>query len=348
MTFLLAWKFNGTAFMLADSAITYEIDEEVKLNMKKGPSSFGEISHQDDNILITEAGVKIHNIENKVLLGYAGSTYQVNLLLQEIKIHISNYVELDFISTINRIIQTADFSDLIFTIAFIANGEVKLFFFDSSKEHKLFETNGFCHPGAGRYFDVTNYYNQSLHIGLTDDDVLASITAFVTCMSVNYRLLEKGVGGFFTGAYLKDDEINWLKDIGYYLYSPSTEPDLVKIFTRNNMVYSRSNPSEVHIYHNTLLSGEYAIKIWQEIEPLSYSGIVDYFVFIGINKLRCIVLSKENNKGPYIENKMEGDKFLTLIRSDMLQYLDYLYNLKLNDEEQMLFFWFEGFRAAKV
>lgn len=321
MTFVAAWKLKNEIFVTGDTAITIRLFHPVilqdKINYKAKRSSFYELHQYSQDKIIEEKHLKIYNIDNKYILGYAGDA--------DIAFDIINEIYDQVKLKENKISEIVKNATLIYggavqlVIGYFENGETKLFTFnhDGKFEIKFHDTPVLI--GKINAHEVLESFTPEL-INFINNNKLTSnpndkLILFSTCLQsilIRANLIEHGIGGTFTGAYLNKKTFVWQKDTGYITFEmndnvPANEtspnilyknPRFIFLFHRNNRLATLSlndrneyrdiklinhyiNPS---IARNQRDKFETEIKEWiKEYENLIVKQIkkikLNYFVF---------------------------------------------------------------------
>lgn len=328
MTYILAWRDKSNVYISGDSAVSRRNVSDDYINDVKNKgvltTSFGETLVLTNEKVVEESVLKIHNINNNFIIGYAGTG--------DVAIDVIKALEEEGELTKNNIVrkikgETLRFgSDFQMVIGFFDKRSSILLSFNLYGKRKVRSHPKFTPVGLGnmRNDDLLKLVSSDM----IDTFITSSITksaerrivmtsAFVQVVILRANLLPNGVGGFFSGAYLNKHGFFWQKDLGIidfkmkplatkYGRDPNLlfrSPQFVGIIIRDNKVAILSsklfaNYSDFKIFSQYINSYElkqfyeeyeiqhnnWIIQNQQEITDIITNFDYDYFVFICTDK----------------------------------------------------------------
>ncbi len=210
MTYVLAWKSGGKAFLCADSAIT--IDGEDKSRTYPSKSSFQEWHVFGDKRTVVERMLKIARFTN-VAMAFSGDVYLADIVIGETKARIAQgnspreafQLAIMNCSPIERELQ------LVLCIQGQSYQEVLTF--DSSRNCDIEELPDNAWTYLGRFDEdlnklIVNTIDQLL--GMPPAVVLTRALAILQSFCIHSPLLSDiGVGGVFSGLWMDSEGIFW-------------------------------------------------------------------------------------------------------------------------------------------
>lgn len=237
MTYCLGWKYNGKAFIVADTAITSF--EPVLTQVDK--STFGEKHEEYNHGYVEESKLKLLKLNEDTLVSFSGTV----AVAEEAIYHLRNMLEYNF--SIDESLKSLqqNYSNYNFELLIITRDkqENKLFYFSTEN---YFEVEDYKEIGSGKdvheFSDsVISFLLEKENDGLDSDTLLACVVIFIQCISIKHMLFRFGVGGTIFGAFL-DKQINWCKDLFYYLYQDEllSNQSCVSVISRFDTVCSAS------------------------------------------------------------------------------------------------------------
>ena len=228
MTYCVGWKNRNDIFIVADSAVTFTNDCTDKLLH----TSFGEITVKCNNTEISESITKIHGINNKLIIGYAGN---IDNALKCID-YIRKLVVLEDDSIDNALYLISKNTDIIndvtLIVGFFDNGIAKLCKVEDSDIEvidNLVEIGSIptSHNFSNKIRWMINKGSKKFlydgKITLTNREILPAIIITAQCYSIKYRLMDYGVGGAFYGASLTKEGFKKNENISYMITNKSPQ-----------------------------------------------------------------------------------------------------------------------------
>lgn len=323
MTFILAWKDKKNVFVTGDAAVTRRgvsdnyIDDII--NGGKLTTAFGESISIRKGQVIQESVLKIHNLNNRFILGYAGTgdiaIDVINDLEQDINLNEKNIV-----SKIKDATERYG-SEFQMVIGFRNKNSAVLLSFNLFGKRKVryHERNKPIRLGNLRSDDLMKFVSDEIAImfttiaqNVTPNKKLVMASVFMQGVILRAGLIAQGVGGFFTGGFVNRDGFFWQKDtcvIKFHLRNgakPNTRdpaqlfsgPRLIALIIRESKLAILSfdlnrNYRDVTIFHNYIsrykIRYDYAeleqnFNIWKdqyqgEIADILQNFLFDFLVF---------------------------------------------------------------------
>ncbi len=345
MTFIVAWKSKDAIFITGDSALTrtgYNLEYlNYAKNRTKWKTTFDEDIVLNQEKIVEESVVKVHNINNKLIIGYAGTGNNA----VDVIAHIEQNVNLEL----------TNLQELISEGATMYGGKFQMvvgYFYKSTPCMLTFNLNGnsefedeYCWAllGSGRnnkilkqlslntihFLEKSNKYN-------SNQDKLVQFCSQIQSLILRHQLLNTGVGGFFTGGYLTKRKFTWQNDTAYVTFllseetkwnqnSPNvrfTNSRFVFLFHRANKVaifsmneetgyrvldvfFPHINSFDLELNRNRYMED---YKIWiktyeAEIKRKIKGFNSQYFVFFNYDK-------RADNKMTFVQNYLCSSKFI--------------------------------------
>ena len=220
MTYCVAWKYQGTAFIVADSAATKSVLPSLPR------SSVGEAQQFMYNYSVEESLLKIVTINNNIVVAYSGDVLTATSIIDFIKNSLGLHGNVgELIKSISLSLGPFDKEWAVsLIIANILGNDVNLVKWDSNNQ------NVFC--GGNDVFQIGNL--QTYHSSLTHsllsllvsgklpiERMLPIVTAIIQSYGVHDNMMSHHIGGMIYGISLsKHDGVRWQEDIKYVLYDP--------------------------------------------------------------------------------------------------------------------------------
>lgn len=222
MTYCLGWKNRNDIFVVADSAVTFTNDSANKLSH----TSFGEVTVKCNNTEISESITKIHDIDNKLIIGYAGNIDNALKCIEYIrKLVISEGDSID--NALHIISRYTDIiNDVALIVGFFDSGIAKLCKVEDGNiefVENLVEIGSIptSHNFSNKIRWMINRGSKKFlydgKITLTNREILQAIIITAQCYSIKYRLMDYGVGGVFYGAKLTKEGFYRNENISYMI-----------------------------------------------------------------------------------------------------------------------------------
>ncbi|AEE52859.1 hypothetical protein [Haliscomenobacter hydrossis] len=239
MTLILAWKDKRNVLVVADTAVTRTnvSDQSVQDALKKGhlTPAFGEQLQISKEKMITEEVLKIHNIKNKLIIGYAGigvvATDVINYISEEID---SDFKLCDLCALIKEAVKIYG-STFTMIVGVMAHKTPVLFTFNESnnREFIFYEEYVPVILGNKKNDDVIQFVSHTLvdmffygKFQVSPDRKLIMACSLFQGILIRAGFLSSGVGGLVTGAFLNRNGFHWQKDVMYIKFDIEPEKAL--------------------------------------------------------------------------------------------------------------------------
>jgi hypothetical protein len=297
MTYCAGWKYQGSIYLIADTAVT----KQAKPN--KNYSSFGQLHSNTQEGYVEESLLKLVPLSQGIAVAYAGNVGIASEILNLLKENSS------YINSVKDLTRLADgmgpFDPTrrveILIASSSTDGNNELIKWDTINGIDKSEAN-FYQIGSLTSFHaaVTPYLLNNLSLGnLAADRVLPVITSVVQSYGVHDNLIQMNVGGVIFGLCISNGKVRWQEDTNYFLYSPNFQPSyFISVVTRDNTVVVNSSfTNDTRIFShsastdsNTVLNQDWRHKVNEQLQSTRFR----YWVFIS-SKDWIITLIIRNN-----------------------------------------------------
>lgn len=227
MTFIVAWKSKDAVFITGDSALTRTGFNLEYLNNTiketKWKTTFDENIVLNHERIVQEAVVKIHNIQNKLIIGYAGAG---NSAIDVIA-HIEQNVNPVLTNLQELIAEGASMygGEFQMVVGYFNKSTPCMLTFNLNDDSEFEVSNTWATLGSGRNNESLRLISinaieflENLSIYNSHQDRLVQFCTLIQSLILRDQLLETGVGGFFTGGYLTKRKFTWQKDTAYVTF----------------------------------------------------------------------------------------------------------------------------------
>lgn len=289
MTYCVAWKKDGIAFLSADSAIS-SFAEEPDIDY----STFGEKSGLYDKIYVSESALKLIEISNKCLATYSGNQEMALNVIEMLK---NSIVYFDIETCLGNIMNSIDKDtyELELIILVYSNGSNRIYYFGNGK---YYEVEDFVEIGSGKMIphlsnEVKLLVESNVELPSEPSSHLAGVITFLQCSSIKNQFFNYGVGGAFFGVQLNGNII-WADDITYYIYDDEFNMHLVSIVSRYSAVFSASSDDNVVRYffnQGTKIDIDEDLYIQRKIRKILDTLVPNYFIFYNPQK-NCVFFNE--------------------------------------------------------
>lgn len=251
MTLIVGWKNNNTVYIAGDSAITDPNKSEMNPDTQ---TSFTEaIVNEPKQVLDT--ALKVEILQNKLLVASAGNDYLCRNFIKDLY-HKIKTVDSEIITVINDTITEYNHTrDCGFIFGFVRDGKPCLFSYNDSVRNltELKEVANFTYAGSidetviKIIQSITTLIKKS---NFDDSKTMVSLCAILQSFVLRHPQMERGVGGFFAGAYINNHGIRWLDDTTYLIYNkgfPTENSGInISVALRDNGAFVYTPQSGVH------------------------------------------------------------------------------------------------------
>ena len=268
MTLIASWKNKSGIFVAGDSVIS---SSQGKTNGKF--TSFGE-STEIDEVVVNDKCLKVDVLHEKLIVAGAGSDAICRDFVQDLnrKLELSKH---DIISLIDETLDEYQRTDsCAFLFAFKENDVAYLFSYNDNESNQttLREIDGFVYAGSvdDALIEVVSIvYSLFSKINFSNEKTMVSLCAILQSFVLRHPQIENGIGGLFTGAYVDDDSIKWMRDSTFILYNEGFGKENsginISVALRENgvFIYTPQEGIENKIYLNThTLNPQKEIQKW--------------------------------------------------------------------------------------
>jgi len=226
--------------------------DSLPIDVPQLPSSFAECSSTANNQFTEEAIYKTHQVNEKIIFGYAGRVGLGHQFLQLLKSALQQSEEAytAIVSAIASCTPLANPNDLQAVIGCFVNNKPILLAFNADGAGKLVEVDTPVHLGSARNFlsPTVDYFVQSfIANGFDDQHHLSLATSIMQHFSIHNSLPALNAAGVFFGGQLTNERMIWQRDTIYCLYAfhagSLTGIDYIRVFFRNGILIVYSNLS---------------------------------------------------------------------------------------------------------
>lgn len=228
MTLISAWKDKRNVFVVGDSAITRrnvsnQYVERI-LNTKKLTTTFGETLVVNNQQVVSEEVIKIHNVNDKLIIGFAGygdiAVDLIDFLSEELD---TNY-SISYLC--NKIREGADIFGSNYEMVFgVMTGKIPVLFTFNTNRQRKFQFYGQYTPvmlGNMKNETVFKLITDSLmdmlkviQVNNSPDKKLIMACGLLQGLTIRAGFISNGVGGFYTGGYVNRKGFRWKKDLAF-------------------------------------------------------------------------------------------------------------------------------------
>lgn len=296
MTYILGWKSKGSAFIVADSAVTKEGISSTAY------SSFGEMHTDRNGKMVEEAMLKLCCIKNKAIVAMAGDNRTALGIIEIFKNAVDYYgIKEAFEEAIISCGPYSKDNKVGLIVGYIDNGEPKLISFTNT--NKIVEHSDFTQIGsiASYYPSLTeNLVKLFINGRLADVHMLAAVTAVLQSYGIFDQLMNMHVGGVFFGLSIDASGIHWQNDTSYVIYNFEPQNfNYITVIERESAIFVNSTfTQDIRGFVNSINTASLpenidALRV--EAKEFFDSGKSVFYVFLS-NKDRLITVVKTNNK----------------------------------------------------
>jgi hypothetical protein len=310
MTLVVAWFRDGVAYMIADSAVTFEGTPDATL------SSFGELQIQG-RLAVEERIPKVLRIGSDVLFGFSGSVRRARNFADLLRRDIAagRHVE----QSIHDIAPAFSGGDDGFRaiIAYVQSGASQMLVFSTTSG--IERVDSMCVLGSAPPWLVEDVRARIRNLAdsdnsrLTPNVVLVSALAQLQAFGIAHRLPEHKIGGVFVGAHVcPSTGAIWQERITYIIHWPGlAEPGDFRIRDPSQtleIIDCRMHDGTALVISSILngmaiLPSPWAIQQtpaeWEQLLRQLYpermvlpSTVAPFFVFLNVNGTKAVVLRR--------------------------------------------------------
>ena len=228
MTLIAAWKDKRNIFVVGDSAITRrnvsnQYVENI-LNKKKLTTTFGESLVVNTQKVVSEEVIKIHNVNDKLIVGFAGYGNNAVDLIEFLIEELDTSYTISFLCY--KILEGADIYGSPYEMVFgVMSGKNPVLFTFNTEKKRKFQFYGIYTPVM-----LGNMKNEPIFKLITDslvdmlkvirfnnspDKKLIMACGLLQGLTIRAGFIVNGVGGFYTGGYLNRKGFHWEKDLAF-------------------------------------------------------------------------------------------------------------------------------------
>ncbi len=217
MTYCVAWQHQGTAFLIADAAVTKRREPT------SSHSTFGELHPFEKGFAVEESAIKLFRWPKLALTG-AGDATTIRKLVWE----IDKLLERGYPPWLALFAARPqpDANSQVHLEAVAATrmfGRVRLFRLTVQGEWELVPSDTTIHLGSPAIelkHLVHNVIGDAQKICTTTRAQLACVLATCQSLTVHHYLMAQGAGGAFSGLIVDRRGTHWQPDLGYLILDP--------------------------------------------------------------------------------------------------------------------------------
>ncbi|MCF6155746.1 MAG: hypothetical protein E3K36_10930 [Candidatus Brocadia sp.] len=324
MTYCAGWKYRGSVFLIADTAITKP--DKPSLDY----SSFGQLHSDTKDGYVQESLLKLVPISEGTAIGFAGNVAVASEIIGLLKDNVA-YAE-----SARELTRFADgmgpFDPKRGVALLIASSTP-----DGKSELIKWDTAKGLDKSDADYYEIGSL--TSYHAALTPsvlkvlasgslavDRVLAIIAAIVQSYGVHDDLIQMNVGGLIFGLSTAQGKVSWQEDTNYLLYGPNiSSVSYISAISRENAVIVNSSLTNdtrvfshsVSVDQSTLLSQDWRSKVREQLDSDSFR----YWVFFSLQGKVITIVIRHNleTQSKYVRLSHLGEGKFDLAISPELQ-----------------------------
>lgn len=296
VTYCLGWKTSRAIFFLADSAITSNRFP------RAGTSSFGESHITANPLCVEQAALKIYPI-GRAGITFAGDVQLGRALVSDIRnLLIRGMRPIDAVQQALINISPIPKNRILCAIfgAFTESGPELWSYASSSRQSEFEPVSDIVQYGsindAHKSLSADFIRELTMSDRLFSIEILASVLGLIQSYGIHNALMEKGVGGHFTGAYIDSDGSHWQPDILFMLYdsaSPMKMNCVSSLIRENVHAIGSSISKDVRCFADHL--SDIQVDQWRqkwgiEVQEKSKTGNFDFIVFLDTRYWRVVVV----------------------------------------------------------
>jgi len=351
MTLIVGYIYRDSVHIVADSAITYTNVENLS-DLIGDYTTFGEIHIKNGNYGVGESAQKIFNLDNKLLIAFSGSTMEGIHVISDIALELRHRHDDKLTTIIMNYFKSCMPKSTQFIVGFYEDNKPVLIDFNNSTCEVVPEIYActICGSGFQIFKDVIGEIVSRIRNEnkLLKQQAIVLTIAIAQSRSLNVQTFENGVGGFFNGAYVDSNGVNWADDTLYFMLSARMEKGarfFVAKYNRDNFTYIGST---VNNQVNKLMtcdlssvSPEELTKKWSQELHLTMRRLdAEYYIFICYDRPYVTIVSKANVQMKDMLIIKANDE-VTLGINDTLKSLIYgiVDGKNINDDAVFTLFW---------
>lgn len=334
MTLIIGYIHSDlSAHIVADSAENSSLStNKAKENLEQ-TNSFGEVINTDEkDDLITESAQKIYTIDGKIALSFAGQTIEGKQTLEDLRIFIKSDTTNSIYDKINNFFNQRKPINCEFIVGFTDQNIPKLYYY--KKKGFLIDKPGeFVFLGVGSEnsdftIPISYMLNEFQNNEIPHFRLLIFLIAIVQSFALNILSFQKGVGGFFNGVSIYNNQLHWAKDTCSIVYSAEffekTESFIVTKYNRENATFLSSNNIPDSIFHPGQFWADDNSLNWckrwvKKLVEKNRNCDLDYFCFICYDKRIVTIASKISERfASNLAVKIRDDNKIDFELSNML------------------------------
>lgn len=298
MTFCAGWKYNGSVFLVADTAVTKS--EKPRLEY----SSFGQLHSDTKAGYVQEGLIKLIPISKGIAIGFSGDVQVALEIIELLKDNVA------YAKSASDLIRFADsmgpFDPKSGVELLIASSSA-----DGNNELIKWDTEKGADQSNANYYQIgslVSYHaylppflmNEIAKKRLETERVLPTITSVIQSYGMQENLVQMNIGGLIFGLYTSFGKVSWQEDTNYVLYSQnSTNPlSYISAIARDNvLIVNSSVTNDTRIFFHSVSEVDKTINTpeWREkVQEQFQSDRFRYWAFLSIKERIVVLLTRTN------------------------------------------------------
>lgn len=312
MTFIAGFIYKTTICIIADSAETvifpFPLKEFSKANHPQ--SSFYESAYIEDNKLIYEGAQKLYQIDNRIVLAFAGNVATGLQAIDEFKLRLLKGLSIK--ETIQELFNNHKYSDNHFIVGYFENEKPIIFYYLASDDFHFIEEAPeefdffLCVAGntKGPHSSVCFHSLENAAANnLAPEEATIILLACLQGVNINERNIVTGIGGYFNGILLEKTGVRWISDTIYFLYSAKDfdkgQKYAIHKFNRDDATFLISLEKNIFKSEFSSFSRDELIEKWDEtLVKIASQMSEKYFICISYDQYNAVILDTTKGNSP--------------------------------------------------
>ncbi|MBR5638061.1 MAG: hypothetical protein IKW81_14165 [Pseudobutyrivibrio sp.] len=327
MSYCVAYKRNNTVYLYADTAVSSHKEPYIKYN------SFGQIQTEHEGFYVEEALLKIVKIRDNFVIAYASDDVKASV---------------EMIETIERYYDDVGLKGILSLLESsygnISSTELILVYSNSQTNPEIYTfTSGKCiksewaEIGSGKNIKNLSRNVKTIldNIHGNDDSKFLSISiAALQCYVFHNNLFEVGIGGIFTGVYVKQ-KVHYPKSLDCYIFEDDINKctSMITSLCMEELFFSSANVVRGYMLPGMKLDDRLVRKVRKAIDTKApfyfciYSNFNNQMLFMEINgRVHNGIISR------YVKRGVNKTDYMFSFNSIVLDDLEFFSDNYKNDE----------------
>ena len=291
MTCCIGWKTATNAYLVADSAVSFDGRRDTT------KSSFGELHEFDVRAgrTLSERALKIVRIGCSTAVAIAGDFAAANDAAAAVRSQLrSGLPPLEALQKGASDVHNKEGKHFAIILAHVSDEGPILASYDTRFGTAAAEHAFMVHKGS-----LSDYHpslteallKMFIGKGLSDERQLPLVASLLQCYGILAVMARQHVGGAFCGIRITKDKASWLEDTSYLLYRdgpPFEVRGFITVVSRGDaLIVGSSITNDTRVFVNTVMCDNYHAwrKTWVPKIPLILnSGRCKYWVFLSTSR----------------------------------------------------------------